>query len=176
MRKLWRLSTGLGLISVLAVVVGLAAGPATAASPGTTLTCTTTYNGVTVGNVVVPDGQTCNLNNVVVQGSVAVGLGSDFYACGGKIYRNLFASGSGDVGVGISFCSLPHVYGNVSVDSSGDVHFDGKIDGNASFANNEDLSLSNLLIGGNLACSGNGLISVYNVTVSGHRSGQCALS
>jgi len=112
------------------------------------------------------------------------------YVDGGSIAGNLFASGADEVVTGISL-GQAHIYGNVTVDSTGFVGFDGPIDGNASFTNNDFVQLVppgahiggnasftgngvvqliGLGVGSNLACSGNATVIKISVTVGGHDS------
>ena len=190
-----RKSAGLLLVSALLAVAALTAGSASAGKPSPTLTCTGVVNGGPAwGNVVVPNGAECTLNGVTVLGSVSVGVDSELYVSGGSIHGNLSAFESFDVetggGVGPS-----HIYGNVTIDSSFETLFDSTIDGNASFTNNhlvilqtpshvggnvrindnDIVNIFNLIVGGNLGCSGNGVVNPLNATVTGHRSGQCAV-
>jgi hypothetical protein len=180
-------------VSALLAVAAVGAGVASAGKPAPTLTCTGVVGTGTWGNVVVPAGSECRLNHLAIQGSVYVGAESDLYVDGGSIAGNLFASGADDVATGISLGST-HIYGNVSIDSSEFVGFDGPIDGNASFTGNDfvqlvppaahiggnasftgntAIQLIQLGVGGNLSCSGNGAFTLISLTVGGHASGQC---
>jgi len=189
-----RESAGFVLVSALLVAAALTAGSASAGKPSPTLTCTGVVSGGTWGNVVVPDGAECSLNGVTVQGSVKVGIGSDLYVSGGSVHGNLSASGSDDVETGNTL-GPSHIYGNVTIDSSYFVYFDSTIDGNASFTgnflvvltspthvggnvsitDNDIVNIYSLFVGGNLGCSGNSILSPLNATVTGHRSGDCAV-
>jgi hypothetical protein len=161
--------------------------------------CTSTISGTTiVGNLVVPAGATCNLDNVTVTGNVSVQANAELdFTQSGQIGGNLTATnashvfvnavGAGDIRIAgnVSLTGVTgrvslleaQVGGNYTVKNSGSTTpstiANNRIGGNLVFQGTTNYDVSSNQVNGILSCSGNTNINGNNNTANGGKFGQC---
>ena len=188
-------------IAALAAL-GLLLGSTSIADAASVTSCSTTISDKTIdGDLVVPDGKTCDLENVTVTGNVHVGHRAYFFAQFSStgstaILGNVVAvqchfvitAGSLFVGgnVQIEECTgpSPSAIGRATISGNFACEFnpqgceavDSTIGGNMQINKNDLATVTNNYVGGNLQCVGNpsGGLTVSGNTVAGNKQGQCA--
>lgn len=180
-------------ITVLATLIaalglGLGASPARAQQ----VTCIGYVDEVSVGNLVVPEGETCVLDGTDVRGNVTVERDATLDAQGARIAGNLQANGAEQVKI----ADRSEVRGNIQIRRSGAISvIDSRIGGNIqldgnrgnlrvgrsavggnvqALGNRGGLSITRNRIGGNLQCEGNRPEPrAFDNRVRGNQGGQC---
>jgi hypothetical protein len=172
-------------VAIIPLVLGIMLAAVSAARADDTLCTTGPFSGVINGNVVVPDGATCDLENATVTGNVLVQKGAILFVglgapvtisgnlqadqCASVILSNGGAPVSVGGNVGFHSCTGPGVIGfltgQVTIhgnflcqsNSAPCVAENGSIDGNANVSNNSGGTsfVVGNQIGGNLLCFGN---------------------
>jgi predicted acyltransferase (DUF342 family) len=163
-------------------------------------TCVGTATGTFTGNLVVPNGASCNLSNAIVNGNVSVGQNSTLLVSATTINGNVQANQcvsvnlTGSVAVGGNFqiqqCAMASGYQGPGVQISGNFQCQnnsaaciadmGYVGGNVQIQNNSatqvgDVSLNT--IGGNLQCHNNTPAPTDSVgpnIVTGNLQDQCS--
>ena len=176
-------------------------GSVPAADAGSVTSCTTTISDKTIdGDLVVPDGKTCDLENVTVTGNVHVGKHAIFFTqltsgstailgnvvavdCHFVAAVSLFVAGN----VQIEACNGASTPGIANATISGNFAcefnpqgcgaVDSTISGNMQInKNSNNTTVRGNYVGGNLQCVGNpsGGLTVSGNTVAGNKQGECA--
>ncbi len=150
--------TRFSLVFALALVagaLGMAPGAALAA-PATE--CTGTLSGVTTGSLRVPDGETCTLEGVTVEGMIRVGEGSTLLTNDSQVSMNVVARDAASVQlidtVVLGEINLQRTSGPIVIGADG-CAVDPVADGNIVLINNDGtiavcfMTLRNLIVQGN---------------------------
>lgn len=132
----------------------------------------TFFNATIEGNLVVPDGARCDLDDTTVTGNVKVGEGAILDAFGGSINGNLLGDGFEFVGLGSDI----EIGGNIVL-TEGTSFFSistGRVGGNIILVENDldgPLVISNIEIGGNVTVEDNSVSNRFFIranTVGGN--------
>jgi subtilisin family serine protease len=133
--------------------------------------CMGTSGGLTVDNLVVPEGRTCTLNGAQVRGSVKVEAGAVLVA------SRLNVKGSVQVKIAASVDISDSVVGSsVQVEESGPVRLNAlRVSGDMQIVKNTDsLTISDNTISGNLQCKDNSQTPTGGNNVAGKKEDQCS--
>jgi len=154
-------------LTLVAGALGIAPG-ATLAAPAAE--CTSTVSGGTTGNLRVPDGATCTLENVTVDGMVRVGEGATLITSDSQVSMNVMARDAASVRlidtVVLGEINLQRTSGPIVIGSAG-CAVDPVADGNIVLIDNDGtiavcfMTLRNLIVQGN-----SGRIGLFDNVVS----------
>lgn len=192
----------IGFAMVALAALGFLLGSVPTADAGSVTSCTTTISDKTIdGDLVVPDGKTCDLENVTVAGNVQVGHNSYFFSqfsgsgstfiLGNVVAVHChFVAWAQSVVVGgnvqIEACTGPStsqvtdatISGNFECEfnSLGCETVGSTVGGNMQINKNAIATVTKNYVGGNLQCVGNpsGGLTVSGNTVAGNKQGECA--
>jgi hypothetical protein len=178
----WRGAPALSAFFVALAAALVAALPASAASAGTT-TCTGPMTSGVLdqsrtieGDVVVPAGASCALDNIVIDGNLSVGFGASA-SFGLDASRPLTLNGvAGNVSaVGAADLSIAyaHVGGSVTaVNGASATLYRSSVAKNLVFVGNDMVFLFSASVRGTATCQNNETAFVHEFG-AGHASGQC---
>lgn len=144
-----RITSRIALLATLIAALGLGASPARAQQ----VTCIGYVDEVSVGNVVVPEGETCVLDGTDVRGNVTVERDATLEAQAARIAGNLQADGAERVQI----ANGSQVRGNIQIRRGWAISvIDSRIGGNLQLDRNRgDLRVGRNAVGGNLQALGN---------------------
>lgn len=142
-------------VALVAGALGMAPGAALAA-PATE--CTSTLSGGTTGNLRVPEGATCTLDGVTVEGMIRVGEGATLLTSDSQVSMNVIARDAASVQiidtVVLGEINLQRTSGPIIIGAAG-CAVDPVADGNIVLINNNGtiavcfMTLRNLIVQGN---------------------------